>query len=364
MVGTRQMVAITVGVRDARGLPLDDKASVRLISKASVYNRTIPTEGNSSATFPNVWEGPYDVEVKCEGYRPVLDHLDVGGGLAFFSTYIYLHPVNESVPSGGPAKGLVLTPKLATEIDKGLGSMHKQQYEAAKAHFVKAEKMVPSSSDVAYLIGTVELAMKQNEAARANFQKAVTLDPANDRAMVALGELQLQTGDAASAIVTLNQAYAANGAGWRTRYLLASAYAKTGKLRDAEMQAASAVKLARTNSATPLLLLGDIQAASGKWMEAKQSWNQILTECPNCPEANDARKRTAEASESHRGASNSHAGEFSHLAVAPELPPTIDDSPWAPPDVDSKEYSVATDVSCYCGEIIPRAMRRTKTQLG
>jgi tetratricopeptide (TPR) repeat protein len=363
IAGSRQMVAITVGVRDARGLPLDDKAMVRLISKASVYNRTIPTEANSSATFPNVWEGPYDVEVKCQGYRPVIAHIDVSGGLAFFSTYIYLHPVYESAPSGGPAKGLVLTPRLASEIDKGLASMHKQQYEAAKAHFVKAERIVPNSSDVAYLMGTADQGMKQNEAARANFQKAITLDPANDRAMIALGELQLQTGDAAGAIVTLNQAYAANGAGWRTRYLLASAYAKTGKLRDAEMQADSAVKLAHNNSATPLLLLGDIQAAGGRWTEAKQSWDRVVGECPNCPEAGEARKRLSEASGDHPAGSGNLAGQFTHLAMAPELPPKVEERPWAPPDVDSKEYSVAPDVSCKAEEIIPRAMRRTKLQL-
>jgi tetratricopeptide (TPR) repeat protein len=194
-----------------------------------------------------------------------------------------MHPENEATPSDVPAKGLVLTPKLASEIDKGLVSMHKRQYEAAKVHFAKAEKIVPNSSDVAYLIGTAELEMSQNEAARANFQKAVALDPSNDRAMVAHGELQLRTGDAAGAIVTLNQAYTANGAGWRTRYLLAMAYSKTGKLRDAEMQASSAVKLAHNSNAAPLLLLGDIQALAGKWTEARQSWGRIVLECPKCP---------------------------------------------------------------------------------
>ncbi len=359
----RQDVTITVGVRDARGLPLEKEASVRLISKSGVYNRTVFTERDSSATFSSVWEGPFDIEIKCPGYRSVLEHLDVGGGQAFFSTYVYMHPENEVMPSGGPSQGLVLTPKLASEIDKGLVSMRKRKYEDAKAHFAKAEKIVPNSSDVAYLTGTAELEMSQTEAARANFRKAVTLDPSNDRALVALGELQLQSGDAAGAIVTLNQAYAANGAGWRTRYLLALAYLKTGKLRDAEMQASSAVKLAHNNNAAALMLLGDIQAAAGKWTEAKQSWDRILVECSNCPEVSEARKRISDAASEHLTTSTLGAGKSTHLTVEPELPSKVAERPWAPPDIDSKEYPVAPDVSCNAEEIIPRAMRRTKTQL-
>ena len=293
----------------------------------------------------------------------LLEHLDVNGGLAFFSSFIYMHPENEASPSSGPAKGLVLTPRLASEVDKGLGSMHKQQYGAAKIHFAKAEKIAPNSSDVAYLMGTAELGMKHNEAAAANFQKAVNLDPTNDRAMIALGELQLQTGDAAGAIVTLNKAYAANGAGWRTRYLLATAYAKTGKLGDAEMQASSAVRLAHKNNATALLLLGEIQAAEGKWTEAKQSWDRIVTECPNCPEVSEARKKISEAASDHSAANPVKEGKFTNLAVGAELPAKVAARPWSPPDIDSKEYPVAPDVSCNAEDIIPRAMRRTKAQL-
>jgi tetratricopeptide (TPR) repeat protein len=365
MMSLRQVVTIIVGVRDARGLPLDENASVRLVSKMSAYARTMPTESNSTATFVNLWDGPYDVEVKCPGYRPVAEHLEVSGGLAFFSTYVYMHPETEAAPNDSPTKGLVLTPKLAAEVDKGLASMHKHQYESAKNHFSKADKIAPNSSDVAYLMGTAELGLTQKEAARQNFEKAARLDPTNDKALVALGELQLQSGDPAGAIVTLNKAYATNGAGWRTRYLLATAYAKTGKLGDAEMQANSAVRLAHKNNATALLLLGEIQAAAGKSMEAKQSWERIETECPNCPEVSEARKKISEvaAGGEHLATGALKAETFTSLKAEAELPAKVADRPWAPPDIDSKEYPVAPSVSCNAEEIVPRAMRRTKAQL-
>ena len=366
MTSTRQEVTINVGIRDSRGLPLEEKATVRLTSVVRAVNKTSFSEPNSTVTFPNLLEGPYQVEVSCPGYRRIIQQLDVSGGLAFFSTYIYLHPENEAVAGAGPAKGLVLTPKLAAEIDKGLASMHKHQYEAAKGHFGKAEKLVPGSSDVAYLMGTADLGLGKAEAAKQDFQRSISLDPSNDRALIALGELQLQSGDTTGAITTLNMAYAANGAGWRTRYLLATAYAKTGKLADAEMQASSAVKLARNNPATPLLLLGDIQAALGNWREAKQSWEHVialLAECPKCGEAVEARKKLGDAAGDHDKTGAGEAVRFSHTAIAPELPSKVEERPWAPPDIDSKEYPVAPDVSCNAEEVVQRAMRRAKLQL-
>ncbi len=357
----RQTVTINVGIRDARGFPLDEKATVRISSVIRAVNQSLTTEPNSSVTFPNLLEGPYEVEIRCPGYRPVVQHLDVSGGLAFFSTYIYMHPENEAVPAGGPAKGLVLTPKLALEIDKGLSAMQKHQYDSAKEHFGKAGKLVPQSSDVAFLMGTANQASGQSAAARRDFERSITLDPSNDRALLALGEMQLRAGDATGAIETLNKAYAANGAGWRIRYLLATAYAKAGKLGDAEMQARSAVRLAQKDEA-PLLLLGEIQATSGKFAEAKQSWNRIVGECPNCPEAAEARKKISEVATETGKAGSNRAGNFSSSTM-PELAAVLEERPWAPPDIDSREYSVAPDVSCNADEVITRAMRRTKSQL-
>jgi tetratricopeptide (TPR) repeat protein len=363
MLRNSETVTVTVGVRDSRGLPLDDNASVRLVGKLRAFTRTIPTERNSSATFVDLLTGPYDVEVSCPGYRSVVDHLEVIAGSAFFSTYIYLHSESEPVSTGRPSKGLVLTPKLASEIDKGLASMRKHDYEAAKNRFTKAARLVPDSSDVAYLLGSAEQGMSHTDAARQDFEKAVSLDPSNDKALLALGELQLQSGDLSGAIATLGKAYAANGAGWRTLYLLASAYAKSRDFTDAEKFAARSVSLAHAKTAAPLLLLGDIQAAKGNWPEAKQTWGRVETECPGCPEAAEARKKIADAASLVQGSPAVSKATFTPLATDSALPTSVESRPWAPPDIDSKDYPVAPDVTCNVDEIISRAMRRMKSQL-
>lgn len=364
-MGAPQQVTITIGVRDARGLPLEAPATVRISSHMRGVNRTAATREESAASFVNLLEGPYEVEVRCPGYKTVVDHLDATSGQAFFSAYVYMHPETETESASGPAKGLVLTPKLASEIDKGLAAMRKHQYDGAKKHFEKASQLVPKSSDVAYLQGTAELDMGHTEVARTDFQRAVLLDPTHEKALLSLGELQLQSGDTSGAIATLNKAYAANGAGWRTHYLLANAYAKSGNWQKAEAHAQRAAILAHDKGAPALLFLGDVQSAQGNWDAARLTWERIPTEFPKATEVAEAKKRIATASGEHPAKSTVIAIDpSSAAAVDAELPKSIAERPWAPADIDHKEYPVAADISCNAEEILPRAMRRMKSQLG
>lgn len=356
-------VTISVGVRDSRGLPLEDQAEVSLFSKSRGFSKTILAERGSTANFSDVLQGDYNVEVQCPGYVSVLKHLEVAvGSNSYFPVYIYLRSVNESAPSKRPSGGLVLTPELAKEIDKGLELMHKRQFENAKAHFAKADKILPGSSDIAYLQGTAELGLSHKEAARQDFQRAVTLDPTNEKVLLSLGELQ-QSENTTIAIATLTQAYAANGAGWRTQYLLASVYVKTGNLPEAEKFATHAAKLANAVSPAPLLLLGEIQATAGKWADATTSWQLLITNFPTASEAAEARKKIAEAAGRPNHSSAQSASQSPLLMKLP-LPDVIEDASWAPPDIDSKEYPVAPAVSCDTNVILFQAMDRLKSQLG
>jgi Flp pilus assembly protein TadD len=358
-----QIVTVSIGVRDSHGLPLEEKASVKLSSKVRGFYKTFLTEQSSSASFTSILEGPYDLEVQCPGYVTVVEHLDINEGSAFFSTYVYMHSKLEPEASPNSSQGLVLTPKLAKEIDKGLESMRKKQYETAKRHFENASRILPKSPDILYLQGTAELGLAQPDAARQDFQQALAFDPSHEKTLLALGELQLQSGDYPGATKTLVKAYDANGAGWKTRYLLATAYAKTGRLTEAEFHAAAAVRLARSNAAPALLLLGDIQEAEDKLADAKQSWERIETEFPASPDVAAARMRIADASGEHPKTTKEVPVTLATSALKIELPAAIEERAWAPPDIDSKEYSVAPDVTCNADEIIPRAMRRMKSQL-
>ena len=364
MLSDRSYVTITIGVRDARGLPLEGGASVRLIARTRAYKRTFDTGADSTASFVNQLEGPYDVEVQCPGYKPVMKYLDVSGGMAFFSAYVYLHPETETESAAGPAKGLVLTPKLANEIDKGLGEMRKQQYDAAKKHFDKASHLVPNSSDVAYLQGTADLGMGKTEIAKTDFQRAVTLDPSHNKALLSLAELQLRSGDPAGSIATLNKDFAANGAGWKTHYLLATAYAKTGDWKNATAHAQRAAVLAHDRGAPAVILLGDVQAAQGNWDLARVTWERVAAEFPRSLEVAEAKQKIATSNGEHPSANAVIGASFSMPGTMDaEIPKSLGDRAWAPADIDRKEYPVAAGIPCKAEEILPRAMHRMKSQL-
>src|SRR3974377_1600761 len=71
-----QDVTITIGIRDARGLPIEDLATVFLSSKIRGVHQTRDTKSSADVSFA-VLEGPYEVRVECPGYRTVKQELTV-----------------------------------------------------------------------------------------------------------------------------------------------------------------------------------------------------------------------------------------------------------------------------------------------
>src|SRR5271154_6622003 len=199
-------VDVNVSVREPSGMPLAGYAIVKLNSQGGVH-LTASTQDNSTATFPRMGAGEYDVEVSALGYKTGTEHVSVFSGGSVCTVYIYLHTESESASVNGPPSGSVMTPRLQAEIDKGLDKMRRHQYDAARAQFEKAAKMAPGNPDIQYLMGMLEYTQEHFDAARTKFQAALSLNPSHERSLLALGELQLRTGNAAAAAETLEKAY-------------------------------------------------------------------------------------------------------------------------------------------------------------
>jgi len=356
-------VSVSVSVRDQRGLPIESSALVRLYSNVRNYNVTSPTREVSTASFSDVAAGEYVVEVRCTGYKTATEQVSVSSAGASVSVYVYLHPESENSPANRPPSGVVMSPKLQNVIDKGLELMRKQHYEPARVQFAKAQQLAPSNSDVLYLLGTSELGLQHKFLARQDFEQALAFNPAHERALLALGELQLEAGETEVAIKAIEKAYEINGAAWRTHYLLASAYAKTGLMVEAESHANRAVTLGGDKASKAALLLGQIQFAEGKETAATETWKRLITEFPGTPAANEAKTRLSWASETYK--ENPKQAEISLPlpVIGPDLFSAGEDSPWAPPDIDSKEYLLAQDAPCEKDQILDHALLRLKLQL-
>jgi len=360
-------VSLSVNVRNASGVPLDGVSLVTLVSTVGSYHQTATTRDASTAIFDGIPAGEYDVEATYPGYQNATDHISVNAIGSTMQVYLYMIPESDKNSSRPPGKSIVVSPKLQAEIDKGLEAMRKRQFEVARTHFSKGLSLAPGNPDMSYLVGTAENGLNHVELARQNFEHALTLDPTHERSLLALGELQLRNGESAAAVATLEKAFLKSGAGWRTHLLLATAYAKNGRLSDAETHARRAVELGREKGASACLLLGEIQQAEGKPQEAKLTWQEVVTKFPGDPSATEAKKRIASLSAPQAVVSVSlEAAALANLPVpttpAIELLPAKE-RPWAPPDIDSREYPLAKDASCSSDEILPQAENRMKAQL-
>ncbi len=356
---------VKICVRDSRGLPLEFAAFVRLYSVVSRYDVKSATGEGSTANFPNVSPGEYEVEVRAQGYQTASEAVNVVSFGGDVSVYLYLQNETGDAANNVQGKSVVMAPKLRNEVEKGLSVMQKKDYAGARTHFLKASQMAPANPDVLYLLGTAELTLKNIDAAKTDFDNALRLEPSNQRFLLALGDAELQSGDVSSAILILEKAFDLNGADWRIHYLLASAYFRAGRLSEAKTHASRGAAMAKERGAAILCLLGEIQFAEGKTSEAKETWELVLAEFPNdpiVPETKGKLEGTAGVSSVTKQSANAIAKPPISQATPAGLIP-VEERPWAPPDIDAKEYRIASDAACNIDEVLARADLRLKSQL-
>jgi len=359
-------VTVNINVRDSRGFPVNAPASVHFYSQIHPYDVRSSTQDGAVASFHSVVPGEYVVEIHCPSYQPTTENISVVAWGTDFTTYIYLHPDSETSPASASPAGVTMTPKLQALIDKGMDAVRKKQYDSAKAIFTKASQMAPANPDVIYLLGTAELGLQHTALARQDFEHALSIAPAHEKSLLSLGELQLRAGETDSAIATLQEAYLVNGASWRTHLLLAAAYASARKFPDAEDHAHRAVALAQDKAAPALLMLAQVQAAQGKHAEARRSWELLIARFPNDPLAATARQNLSKADPQILPASSPSqdyglllpTAAISSVSLLP-----VEDRPWAPPDIDEKEYPVAPNASCNLDDVLASALHRMNSQL-
>jgi hypothetical protein len=107
---------IVVSVRENTGAPLQNGAFVRLSSDFSGLRLTATT---------SIRSGEYQVEVSSVGYRTTTERASVLPGNSSYNVYVYMMPEGGPIGSAAPA-GTTVTPRLQSEIDKGLDNAPKE----------------------------------------------------------------------------------------------------------------------------------------------------------------------------------------------------------------------------------------------
>jgi tetratricopeptide (TPR) repeat protein len=360
-------VLVKVSVVDARGLPLDGVAHARLYSiakpDAKALDLTADTQTLSIADFKGVPPGDYELEVTSVGFKKSAQHMHVMNDGNDFGVFVYMH--SESDPDLGYAakSGTPVNLKSMDEIVRGLAFLQKKQYEKAGGRFTEATRIAPESPEAWCWLGETELDLHRKDAARKNFKQALALEPDHENALLGLAEMHLEAGETTTAMELVERAYRTHGAGWRTQFLLASAYAQANRLPEAETHAVRAADFPGRDTVPAIMLLADVLCREGKNDEARLAWERVLKLAPSSTSAKEAKERIAKVA----GESNEPSlplVEGLSFAPAPEVAaPSSEELPWAPPDVDSREYSTASDVTCRSDEVLDFAAYRLSSQL-
>jgi Flp pilus assembly protein TadD len=372
-------VSVMVSVRENGGAPLQGNAVIKMSSDFKGVHLTQSTQDAGDATFPSVRTGDYKIEVNSLGYKSRTEIAQVMPSATTYNVYIYLQPEGSADNANGPS-AKPMSPKLQAEVDKAVTKMRRQQFDDARQHFEKAAKMAPGNPDVQYMWGMLEYYQQHYDQARTKFETAVSINANHERALVSLGEIQLREKQSAQAVQTLEKAFLVNGADWRMHYLLAFAYADERNFGKAETHAQRAADLGgKDHSPQARVLLGKILSADGKVSEARNTFNGVIRDFPSDPSTKDAKvalvalDRAAESpagvlvAASTSGVSASEAPLVSSAVPVPAPAPASVSAasirPWAPPDIDAKEYVVAPDVACSLDTVLQRTQMRMMTQI-
>jgi tetratricopeptide (TPR) repeat protein len=357
---------VYVSVREPNGLPVTEKATVKLLCPLSGINISGPTNDTALAQFPNIPAGECTVEVSAPGYKPAHERTLVADSLKPDDQYVYmyLHPSSESATSW---VHMQVSLNVLKEMDKGTQAMRKNRADEARKHFLKAEESAPQNPDVQYLLGLLDSSVKDQDAASARYERAISLYPAHEHALVALGEIQLRNNNAREAAATLEKAVRANTMSYRAQLYLAASLLQQGYYTGAKAHAQKAVELAGDKIAMARALLGEILAGEGDRAAARHEFELVVRDYSKDPAATIAKSdledvdKPTDVAISRATAALSSAGNEGSADAELGTGPI---RPWGPSDVDTIKPGVAGDVTCSAADIVTRAGEASTEQLG
>jgi tetratricopeptide (TPR) repeat protein len=362
---------LVLTVHNDTGDLLDRQAVVKLSNKndLSVIWRT--TQDKSVATFEDVPFGAYDIEVSAVGYLTTHQELKADRQLHSYHLDILIKPDPTAVELKTPVASQIPS-KARKQINRAVTDLKSGNWKAAKKRLDAARNLVPSNSEVNFLLGYLFFQQQKFEEARGSLDKAIAADPHNVQALTLSGRMYVRSQDFVGARKVLEQAVAADGEYWMAHYLLAESYLRLNEFEKAREQAQAAVERGKGNGGVAQVPLGEALASLGRDPEAIQTLNAFLREMPESPSAPGIRELVATL----------ERREASQTASSEKLPPQtvqlaeVDHflsggSPgssarefsirtWEPPGIDDVKPSVAADVACPYEQVLNGVGDRVK----
>jgi tetratricopeptide (TPR) repeat protein len=356
---------LTLTLFDEKHKRLDRQAVVKLENKAttSVFWQT--SQDKAEVTFGSLMVGVYDIEVSAVGYLTLHQQYHVLSAVGSYYQDITLKQDPASIELIAPHSA-EMPSKARKETQRALSALKSGDLKQARKRLDAAYKLVPSSSDINFLLGYLCFQEKDLEKAQTYLTSATTTDPRNLPANTMLAQLLIQRGEYPKAKIPLLQAISVNPDYWMAHELLADIYLKEKEYEKAREEAQLAT--AKGNGGgNAQLVLGEALANLGQRQEAVQALRTFLQNTPGSPVALQVRDLVAELEgpASHPpGASGGSVLTRTSLVDADPMfalpEPTVAIRTWEPPGIDENKPLLANGVTCPSETVIDTTGERIK----
>jgi tetratricopeptide (TPR) repeat protein len=252
------------------------------------------------------------------------------------------------------------------EINRAVASLKSGDLKQAEEQLGKAYKVVPSSSNVNFLLGYLAFQKSQWSEAEDHLKKSVQLDPNNVQALMLLGRLYTQQKNYPVAETAFRQAVEANPRDWLAHNLLADTCLHLGKYQDAREQAQQALDEARGLDYSGDIFLGEALANLGQRDEAIAALTMFLDKTPNSSTAPQVRDLIAQLQPHDAAASTNPVSQpttksqnvTDQVLAANDF--ALKANAWGPPGIDEAKPPVAGGLTCPSEAVIDGAGQRVK----
>lgn len=344
---------IEIAVKTADSKPVPEQTMVQLIGlNGRLYDQK--SLRNGKTRFDQVPKNEFRVLVMAPGYQRAEKRVDVTTGALLATVSVELEPMGDAEDAASDVGLNSLSPKVQREIGKALEALRKKKPTDARKHLETAQRQVPNSAEVEYLLGIYAMQVKDVAEAQSHWTKTLEFDPNHLSALLEVAQGFLAEKNSAEAMPYLNRALAVEPSSWRAHALLAEADYLEGNHDEAMKHAERALDLGHERAASLEPLLAAALAESG---DAKRAISILEDYLKAIPSDTDALKqlerlRSPESARSDGGPGTLDATSFSRMnAKALELPIR---SNWLPPDVDDRVPAVEPEAVCSLDEVLPK----------
>jgi tetratricopeptide (TPR) repeat protein len=346
-------------VSDEKHHALDRQAVVELTNTTNNSSRTMPTddvEGKTTVTFVSLEPGVYDIGVSALGYLTA--HQRFVDNNITSAQRVYVTMRKDPSATDLSINSREMSPKVRKELLRGWADLKSAKLDDAQKHLEEAEKLDPSNSDAAFLLGFVYFEKKDADRAAQYLSTATKLAPHNGQALTLQGRVESYRKNYDAARAPLEQAVAINPKNWMAHYLLSNVYLKEKEYAKSRDQAQMALDEGKDAANAAELPLGQALAQLHLYQPAVEALGAFLRTSPTDPVAPQVREIIGQIEKSTNGQplSSMTVSEPVIAETAPEVPTRN----WEPLSVDAVKPDVAAGVSCPQGKVLYNAGEHVK----